>query len=191
MEQENINQGRDQFVINQPHQVIFVPPPATTRDPVLETLLGVVQHEVKERLAQSLHRVARNTLLNLGKALEPDRVCSQWAMKMSVQARPPQMLPAEMTIAQVFELPEVERKLLILGEPGSGKTTTLLELAHFLLEQAWADPDAPIPVLVNLSSWKDPQQPIFDWWVGELKSKYGLRPELGRLTLPQKSGQVN
>ncbi len=90
-----------------------------------------------------------------------------------------------MTITQVFELPEVGQKLLILGEPGSGKTTTLLELAQNLVEKALKEAEAPIPILVNLSSWKDPKQPNFDWLVGELKSKYGVRQELGRQFLIQ------
>lgn len=124
-------------------------------------------------------------MLNLGKVLEPHQVRSPWTMEVSVQERPSQPLSPEMTIAQVFELPEVEQKLLILGEPGSGKTTTLLELAQSLVEKALKEAEAPIPILVNLSSWKGPKQPHFDWFVGELKSKYGVRQELGRQFLIQ------
>ncbi len=43
--------------------------------------------------------------------------------------------------------------LLILGEPGAGKTTELLKLADILLEKAKHDGDARIPVVLNLSSW--------------------------------------
>lgn len=157
--------------------------PSAPRTPVLAKLLGVVQQEVKERLAQSLHRVVEAELLNLGKVLEPHQVRNPWTLEMSVQERPSQPLSPEMTIAQVFELPEVGQKLLILGEPGSGKTTTLLELAQSLIEKALQEVKAPIPILVNLSSWQDPKQPIFDWLVDELKAKYGIRQELGRQIL--------
>ncbi len=45
-------------------------------------------------------------------------------------------------------------RVLLLGAPGSGKTTTLLHLAKQLIEQAKTDPDAPIPLLVNLSQFR-------------------------------------
>jgi DNA polymerase III delta prime subunit len=159
--------------------------PSAPRNPVLAKLLGVVKQEIKERLAQSLHQAVEAELLNLGKVLEPCQVCNPWTMEMSAQERPSQQLSSEMTIAQVFELSEVGQKLLILGEPGSGKTITLLELAQSLVEKALKDSDAPIPMLVNLSSWKDSQQPFFDWLVGKIKSKYGVRQELGRQFLIQ------
>jgi predicted NACHT family NTPase len=160
--------------------------PSAPRDPVLVKLLRAVQKEVEEGLAQSLHRAVEAELLNLGKVLEPHQVRNPWTMEMTLQERPSQPLPSEMTIAQVFELPEVGQKLLILGEPGSGKTTTLFELAQSLVEKALKEAEAPIPILVNLSSWKDPKQSIFDWLVGELKSKYEIiRQDLGRQFLIQ------
>src|SRR5205823_11920341 len=63
-------------------------------------------------------------------------------------------------------------ELLILGEPGSGKTTLLLELARDLLNRAQQDPFHPIPVVFNLSSWAVKRQPLTDWMVEELNSKY-------------------
>jgi DNA polymerase III delta prime subunit len=177
--QQNNNYGRDQIINNNS-------PTTPPRDPVLAKLLGLVQNEVDNQLAQSLHRVVDAELLNLGKVLEPHQVRNRWIMEeKSIQTHPPTPLPPEMTIAEVFELPEVGQKLLILGEPGSGKTTTLLELTQNLVERALEDTNAPIPVLVNLSSWKDPQQKIFDWFLGELKSNYGLRQELGGQFLRQ------
>ncbi len=61
--------------------------PSAPRDPVLAKLLGVVQQEVKERLAQSLHRAVEAELLNLGKILEPSQVRNPWAMEVSVHER--------------------------------------------------------------------------------------------------------
>ena len=58
--------------------------------------------------------------------------------------------------------PEINGKLLILGNPGSGKTTTMLDLAKVLIDRATAQPDLPIPVLFNLSGWKDDRL-IRDW----------------------------
>ena len=154
--------------------------PLSPRDPTLAKLLANVEREVKERLEQSLHRAVEAELLNLGKVLEPHQVRNPWGMEVSIQERPSQPLFEKMTIFQVFELPEVGQKLLILGEPGSGKTTTLLELAQSLIEKALKESVPPIPVLINLSSWKEPKQSHFEWLVEELKSKYDVRQELGR-----------
>ncbi len=46
-----------------------------------------------------------------------------------------------------------ERRILLLGAPGSGKSTTLLKLAEKLHERSVDDSDAEIPLLFNLSLW--------------------------------------
>lgn len=62
------------------------------------------------------------------------------------------------------------KTLLILGEPGSGKTIALLQLAERLVEQTQKDlnerkqkSSKPIPVVLNLSSWGQKQQPLEEW----------------------------
>ena len=45
--------------------------------------------------------------------------------------------------------------VLIEDYPGSGKTTTLLELAQELIYVANQDPSEPIPVILNLASWRE------------------------------------
>jgi hypothetical protein len=73
-----------------------------------------------------------------------------------------------------------------LGKPGAGKTTTYLELANELINIAESDLKQPIPILFNLSSWKDNEQSIADWVVAEAKSKYGVSVKIAQNLLKRK-----
>jgi len=190
VEQNYNSYGRDQINIPQPEIVnINVSSQAEkSRDSVLRKLLEVVKGEVGDRLAQSLHRVVGASLINLTKESQPEQVRSPWQMELWQERQPPQLLPPETTIAQVFDQAEVNRKLLILGEPGSGKTTTMLELARELVQRAEATVDQPIPVLLNLSSWKPPQDgkqdPFLPWLLAELASPpYSIPKHLSKTWL--------
>ncbi|MDE5095846.1 MAG: hypothetical protein O4804_16970 [Trichodesmium sp. St11_bin5] len=44
---------------------------------------------------------------------------------------------------------------MILGEPGAGKTITLLDLARDLVEFAEDDSNYRIPVVLELTSWRE------------------------------------
>ncbi|WP_254012147.1 NACHT domain-containing protein [Limnofasciculus baicalensis] len=70
------------------------------------------------------------------------------------------------------------RKLVIVGEPGSGKTITLYELTQELIKEAKADENKPIPVVVDLCSWKKDKQSMREWLVEKLSHKYKLEKQL-------------
>ncbi|BAY41480.1 hypothetical protein NIES2111_58760 (plasmid) [Nostoc sp. NIES-2111] len=140
-------------------------------------LLAAVKEEVTAQLRQSLHNAV---LINLGKESQPQQVKRPWDAEIKIGLKPAEPLPDTTTILKVFDSPEIAGKLLILGAPGSGKTTTQLELAQALVNRAEEQRDYPVPVLFNLSSWKDERQSIADWLVAELKSKYGVSNKLGQ-----------
>ena len=73
-----------------------------------------------------------------------------------------------------------DRSLLVLGEPGAGKTTTMLLLARKLIDCAVIDPVEPIPVVLNLVSWAEQQHSLSEWVVEELTSKYQIPRNTGR-----------
>jgi hypothetical protein len=148
-----------------------------------QLLLKQVKEEVNSRLAQSLHNAV---LINLGKQVQPDQVKRPWDAEIKIGSKPAAPLPAETKILEVFERPDIARKLLILGEPGAGKTTTMLDLAQALIQKAEAEVIEPIPVLFNLSSWKDPNVKMQDWLIEELRSKYGVRKDIGKQWLEEK-----
>lgn len=113
-------------------------------------LLEAVRQLVESRLKAQLHHHVK---LNLSKETQPEQVRRPWGMEVKVTiAQPSQLLPPETTIAQVFD--QCSGRLLILGEPGAGKTTSLLDLALELVARAEADPQQRIPVVVDLSDWQ-------------------------------------
>lgn len=78
-------------------------------------------------------------------------------------------------IVELFD--QAKGRLLILGEPGTGKSTMLLILARALLMRA-RKPSAPIPVVCNLVTWSREQKPIGEWIERELITKYFVRTNI-------------
>lgn len=74
---------------------------------------------------------------------------------------------------------DINGRLLILGEPGSGKTNELLALAKVLLQRAKQAEECPVAVIFELSAWSDDQGKTFsDWLCEQLQDKYSIRPEV-------------
>ena len=88
-------------------------------------------------------------LLDLDIELHPELVEQPFADLLPVQDVYGQAKLSH--IIDIFD--EVNGSLLIVGEPGAGKTTALLTLAKVLLERAEYDTTAAVPVIFNLSSW--------------------------------------
>jgi DNA polymerase III delta prime subunit len=138
----------------------------------LEGLLRQVEHDWVEGVLKK-HTV----LLELGKEIQPDQVQCHLDRIIEIDKQRT-LLSAETTILQVFENQAI-KQLLILGNPGSGKTTTLLQLAKELIEEARLNKDLPIPVVFDLSSWSKHQKPIEEWLVDELNEQYKIPKEIG------------
>lgn len=60
------------------------------------------------------------------------------------------------------------RRVVLLGKPGGGKTTTIWKLAADLVSDAIADRKAPIPVLVRLGRWTEPEQSLTEFISSQL-----------------------
>ncbi|WP_406397825.1 NACHT domain-containing protein [Streptomyces sp. NBC_00879] len=76
-------------------------------------------------------------------------------------------------IGEVFTQLVPTRRLVVLGEPGSGKTMLLVRLLQDLIEQR--SEGGSVPVLVSLASW-DPRQPLEGWLAEQLRRSHpGLR----------------
>jgi DNA polymerase III delta prime subunit len=142
-------------------------PAAADRRNLVALLRNVQQFWIEGVLQSSIH----GALLALDKQTAPDAVEHPWEMQLALPDDSSRALPPETPVVQVYQ--ETGCSLLILGDPGSGKTTTLLELARDLIAEAEKDPQAPVPVVFLLSSWT-PDQPLASWLVSELNRKYGV-----------------
>lgn len=135
----------------------------------------VKQDWIEGVLENSLHG---QVLIELGMEERLDQVDNRpWDMVLQTPERPPRPLPQGTKMVEVFD--EMNQALLILGEPGSGKTTMLLELARDTITRAESDPTLPIPVVFNLSSWANGT--LAEWLIDELSSpKYFIPKKIAR-----------
>jgi uncharacterized membrane protein len=176
------NQGRDQIPIENVYGNVSIGATRSRKRPDRETTwLKAFEKEIDGRLATSLHN---QILINLGKQVQPEQVQRLWDMEVKSGQMTETILP-ETEILEVFDRVEIAGKLLILGKPGAGKTTTLLELARALVRKAIDDPSEPMPFLLNLSSWKDPKRSIKDWAISELVTK-GVGSKIGAKWIAEK-----
>ncbi len=92
-----------------------------------------------------------------------------------------QRSPEFTTVADIFRGWDRGHSLLILGEPGAGKTTALSQLARDFVNRPQDDVlSQKLPIVFDLSSWGDEQQPIANWLIKELKTKYYIRKWVGK-----------
>jgi DNA polymerase III delta prime subunit len=159
------------------------PDEAARRESNEQDLIAEVRHEIANRLAQSL---PNELSINVLKLTQPHQVQRPWDTEIKVARQRSTLLPPQTQVIEVFDQEETAGKVLILGPPGSGKTTTLLELAGELIARAAREPELPIPVLLNLSSWRQDAQDLARWMEAELKLKYGLRPDISQQWLNER-----
>ena len=80
---------------------------------------------------------------------------------------------------------EKQGRLLIVGNPGVGKTVLLLKLALELLEKANIEKKEPFPVIFNLASWSNEYEKFDDWLISVLNSGEGLSKDFARELLQE------
>lgn len=160
--------------------------PTTKEGRVRQALLERVRaFWVEGVLEKSLYGVAR---LELGLEYDPEAVDRPWMMTLERPHTPEEEIAPGTRMITLFE--ELNRSLLILGEPGSGKTTMLLELARDLLDRTELDDSEPIPLVFNLSSWGQKRGSLLDWLVEELNQTYRVNEKFGKKWLEDESARL-
>jgi len=117
----------------------------------------------RDLLTQSLHRAGRLTLQLAG---YPDEVVSPVQLLSASEKPPVSPWSAGTSLLTFYE--EAGQELLVLGEPGAGESTLLLELALDLVKQAEHDDNQLLPVVIPLSSWGNHRQPLEQWLAAQV-----------------------
>jgi eukaryotic-like serine/threonine-protein kinase len=145
----------------------------------LNILLGNVRRFWVEGVLEK--SMQRERLLEIGKDTQPEAVENPWEAVLQLPYKRSSIVPLGKGILDVFA--EVERSLLILGQPGSGKTTTLLTLARELIKRAQEDNTEPVPVVFHLTTWIATEDPLSAWLENELSGKYRIPKRIGKIWL--------
>jgi eukaryotic-like serine/threonine-protein kinase len=135
----------------------------------LQRLLNLVEQHWVEGV---LERNSASNLLALEKMARPDFVNDPFEGLVEYASQDREAVGADQSITDIFH--RVHKRLLLLGQPGSGKTTTLLQLTRELVDQAQRDPTLPVPVVLSLSRWSDPTQSFHDWLQAQLSDLYAM-----------------
>lgn len=129
-----------------------------------------------------LNKSVHNEVIKLSFSYRSEALVKRpWQMVLHQTDQKDILIPPEKSLLEIFTA--AGRNLLILGEPGSGKTTTLLQLADALLKAAQSRPDEPVPIILNLSSWAQMREPFEVWLVEELFLQYGIARDLTRVAI--------
>jgi hypothetical protein len=124
----------------------------------------------------------QHTLLQLNLEEAPGLVPSPWSAVIDLPGADPQAAQAPGL------LPAYEKTggaLLVAGAGGSGKTTSLIQLAAELCAQAWRDPTRSIPVILHLSSWGRKQTSLVKWAAEEINHFYSVPRQMGERWIEQ------
>ena len=114
------------------------------------------------------HSLYNEVLISLGKRQIDKAVDAPWKYTLEVSDATGSEPLVDRDVNAVYDAAGL---LLVLGEPGSGKSTTLLGLAQTLLNRAGKDIRQRVPIVLNLSSWNK-KQPLAEWISAELWKIY-------------------
>lgn len=171
-------------------------------------LLAAVESEAIARRQQSLHYAVHRYLVR-----EPltEDIPRLWDVEVKIGKHPRQKLAPEQRILEglqvaapkqtgvealnelgvradpetgVLEVGAIAGIVLILGAPGSGKTSTLLELAWDLCDRARQNELEPVPVVLDLAHWPEDLS-LLPWIEEEVCHKYNVNRQLVRELLAE------
>jgi serine/threonine protein kinase len=145
-----------------------------------ERMLRRLRRSYRELLAQSLQGIA---WMELELTERPSAVQNMTNLTLRIATQEERPLPPGISIIQVYE--DAEQELLILGEPGAGKSLLLLRLAQDLVEQAKNDESALLPVILPLSSWAAKRSTLSEWMIEQIAQAYDVPRKISEAWVKQ------
>jgi DNA polymerase III delta prime subunit len=143
-------------------------------------VLGMLRRAYTTELTLSLQGVLKRIDLALHERLDLTLSPEESPWQPGTGER---VLPGATTIVEVYD--QGGRGLLILGEPGTGKTTLLYDLAQTFLSRAEQNEKQPLPILLNLSPWGLKRLPFEEWIAEELELRFNLSRRFWRQWLQE------
>jgi hypothetical protein len=138
-----------------------------------ERMIKRLRVRYEQLLAQSLQGAVE---IELGLTSRPAAIQNAMSLSLRLPEQPEQALPAHTSILDAYHL--AQQELLILGEPGAGKSMGLLKLAQHLVEQAEQDRAQLLPVVLPLSSWATKRLSLQDWLIEQFALLYDIPRQL-------------
>jgi NACHT domain len=118
--------------------------------------LTILLVRMKNRIAESLRHLS-------------DR--NQQTIEMEMEVMTEAASKSAQTTAKGLQLSQFFKQnggsILVLGDPGSGKSTSFLMLACDLIERAELDSTCAVPIIIPLSSWNG--EPMMKWVVEQIR----------------------
>lgn len=150
-----------------------------TGDPTLVPSQPPAPDRAARELADMVHR---QWTKEAGSLRRPNPLSVRWSITGRPVAANQPVSSARGDLARLVrtfqEAPS--RQMVVLGEPGAGKTVLALLLTLSLLERA--RPSDPVPVLLTASSWDPRTEHVHSWLARRLAEEYpALGGEAGRL----------
>jgi DNA polymerase III delta prime subunit len=154
------------------HPVALSSVDPTTRAAVLDRV-EVDRVNARLRPKQGLRHAIR---LDLQLTETFDRIRPQRIIQETSETGPMEERATNEPIQAIFG--RAKGPLLILGDPGTGKTNLLMELAEELVKQARANETAPVPVVFSLPRWTLGKRvrTLEEWMIDDLhdENEYGI-----------------
>ncbi|MDQ3886462.1 MAG: NACHT domain-containing protein, partial [Actinomycetota bacterium] len=152
--------------------------------PVTPEVLAQAAKLLASRVAEQWQREAEARSLN-----DPDPMPVRWTLSDdALMDHEEHIAPAPVVFTGCSDrTPELvgefrklhRRRLVIVGGPGTGKTTLAVQLVLQLLADPW--PGDPVPVLLSMVSWDPDAQPrVQDWLTDQLNQTYPALRAFGR-----------